>query len=129
MLVRISTLFINKGMRNGKKEKKNSRISLQTCVQIIHLHVQKRAQRPARADIVHGGGEFTPLELGGRGDGLERGSHRGRVRGVGGDAEGLAAAVVDLGDERLEAFWFAGEEDDGVGFCKAFCYLLEGGCK
>lgn len=106
------------------KKRKNSRIPLQTGVQIVQLHFQKGAQRPAGADIVDGSGEFAPLEVGGGGDDLDGGSHRGRVRCVGGDAEGMAAAVVNLGDERLEALWFASEEDDGVGFCEAFCYLF-----
>lgn len=95
-----------------------SRVPFQAGIQILHLHVQKRPQRPPRADVVHGGGEPVALaELGGSGP--EGGGDRSGIGGVGGDAESAATSGVDLGDDVAEAVFVAGEKDDGVGLGEA----------
>lgn len=98
----------------------HSRVPFETAIQILKGHLQERPQRPASADVVDGGGELVAGEVSPVvGNGPEGGRHRGRVGGVGGDAEGAAAGAVDLGDEVLEAVLATGEENDGVGLGEA----------
>lgn len=100
-----------------KKKKKNLRSALKADIQILQRQLQKRLAGHSAAAVVHGRGELRPGQL--LCDLGKGGIGGGRVGGVGGDANGGAAAGLDVGDDGLVAGGLAGEEDDGVGFGEA----------
>lgn len=107
----------------------NSHIPLHAPLNIPLLQLEERLPDPDRG-IIHGSSELgTGLEL----QRIELRSRQGQraldrcgVGDVRGDADCAAAGLGDFVEGGLVAFFTAGQEDDGVGFCEALGDLESG---